>query len=670
MPYSRKNLVLLKIQEIAKDKNRPLPSSRGSVAIGGPQEALEEALGPADEEDLHVVTSALLKEGSAADVWLYQVKKTSSLLAGCAPEDLPDVVPVVKKVMRVAPRYFRNFGSCRDFQERFQLWKSLAHPSIAALYFIAPRELTLFQEYCENGNLREYLKQSLSEIEHIRIVEDILRGVVYLHGRDPPVAHGYINPGKIYIGHAGRAKLGEFGLSKSVAGFSHLVPSITVTGMTRWMSPEYFNDSEPGLDTIPGDIWSFGCTLLEMITGLIPYHKSRYDTQVLAKILGGVHPGNPELERYPKGREYPQEYIGLVRRLISQCWLPIAKRPSSQDLLEQVTQVLFRLHQAPSEALKFTYKPLPISATMSIDEIFSCLTHYCCTDMTPLLDFSSVDDYPVRNGGHNDIYHGRLLDGTEVALKVGRNLPGAAELNPVLRVAHELYVWSKCNHPNILPFIGAAMFHNSIALITPWMKQDDLSAWRQRTLSTEIYLDICAQISDGLSYLHSVGIVHGNLKGRKVLMSDDMIPKIIGFSQAVFLNPYNALQFDRELGRKLTIRWAAPEKLRWEEDESSRGTVESDVYSLGMTILEVITGDVPWPGRRDFHIIKSLMEGERPKRPHFDLPDEQADLVWDLLTQCWEGKPADRPTAAGVRDKLKAIIDKKPTIRSSKNIVG
>ncbi|KDN47684.1 hypothetical protein RSAG8_03474, partial [Rhizoctonia solani AG-8 WAC10335] len=239
------------------------------------------------------------------------------MLEGCDPKDLPDVVPVVKKVMRVTPDYFRNFGSCRDedlwldlrkdFYERFQLWKSLSHPSIVALYFIASRELTLFQEYCENGNLREYLKKSLLEIEHIGIIEDILNGIVYLHGRDPPVAHGCINPGKIYIGHAGRAKLGEFGLSQSVAEFPHLAPSITVTGMTRWMSPEYLNGSEPGLATIPGDLWSFGCTLLEMITGLIPYHQSKYDTQVLAKILGGVYPGNPESERYPKGKENSQE---------------------------------------------------------------------------------------------------------------------------------------------------------------------------------------------------------------------------------------------------------------------------------------------------------------------------------------------------------------------------
>ncbi|KAL5638876.1 hypothetical protein ACGC1H_003289 [Rhizoctonia solani] len=341
MPYSRKNLVLLKLQEIANDKNRPLPSSRGSA--GGPQEALERTSGSADEEDFHVVTSSFLQEGSAADLWLYQVKKTSSLLAGCVPEDLPDVTPVVKKVMRVTPDYFRNFGTCRDehllldlrkdFDERFQLWKSFSHPSIADLYFVTSTELTLFQEYCENGNLREYLKRSLSEIEHIVIIEDILKGVVYLHGRDPPIAHGYINPGKIFIGHAGRAKLGEFGLSQSVAGFPHLAPSITVAGMTRWMSPEYFNGSEAGLATIPGDLWSFGCTLLEMITGLIPYHQSRYDTQVLAKILSGVYPGNPELIRYPKGKEYPQEYVGLVQRLISQCWLPIGKRPSSQDLL-------------------------------------------------------------------------------------------------------------------------------------------------------------------------------------------------------------------------------------------------------------------------------------------------------------------------------------------------
>ncbi|CAE6476928.1 unnamed protein product [Rhizoctonia solani] len=338
MPYSRKNLVLLKLQEIANDKNRPLPSSRGSA--GGPQEALERTSGSADEEDFHVVTSSFLQEGSAADLWLYQVKKTSSLLAGCVPEDLPDVTPVVKKVMRVTPDYFRNFGTCRDehllldlrkdFDERFQLWKSFSHPSIADLYFVTSTELTLFQEYCENGNLREYLKRSLSEIEHIVIIEDILKGVVYLHGRDPPIAHGYINPGKIFIGHAGRAKLGEFGLSQSVAGFPHLAPSITVAGMTRWMSPEYFNGSEAGLATIPGDLWSFGCTLLEVSYRIIK--AEQLQVQVLdahKRILGEEHPDTlcsmnnlastySDLGRYDEAEQLQVQVLDTRKRILGE----------------------------------------------------------------------------------------------------------------------------------------------------------------------------------------------------------------------------------------------------------------------------------------------------------------------------------------------------------------
>ncbi|CAE6496281.1 unnamed protein product [Rhizoctonia solani] len=108
----------------------------------------------------------------------------------------------------------------------------------------------------------QYLQKGMSEIECMAVIRDILRGIVYLHGRNPPVAHGTINPAQIYMGNNG-AKLGEFGLSQSVAGFSSLVPTITVTGMIWWMSPEYFDDAHPGLATVPDDIWSFGCTLLE-----------------------------------------------------------------------------------------------------------------------------------------------------------------------------------------------------------------------------------------------------------------------------------------------------------------------------------------------------------------------------------------------------------------------
>lgn len=160
----------------------------------------------------------------------------------------------------------------KTFDKRFRLWCSLNHTNIVGLYLVTPDALTLFQEYCENGSLREYWKKELTLNPWI-VIRDILGALTFLHDQNPPIVHGNLNPGKIYITRDGIAKIGEFGLSQMVSSFPHLVPSIRVDGMARWMSPECFVNGDIGLNPLntPLDVWSFGCTLFEVSSIQIPY---------------------------------------------------------------------------------------------------------------------------------------------------------------------------------------------------------------------------------------------------------------------------------------------------------------------------------------------------------------------------------------------------------------
>ena len=91
-----------------------------------------------------------------------------------------------------------------------------------------------------------------------------------------------------------------------------------------------------------------------------------------------------------------------------------------------------------------------------------------------------------------------------------------------------------------------------------------------------------------------------------------------------------------------TIRWMSPERFDPERFglQDSRTTKESDCYALGMVILEVLSGRIPFHGDRDSAAIRKVVEGERPKRP------EEAwftDEVWGVLEHCWISQPQDRP---------------------------
>lgn len=75
--------------------------------------------------------------------------------------------------------------------------------------------------------------------------------------------------------------------------------------------------------------------------------------------------------------------------------------------------------------------------------------------------------------------------------------------------------------------------------------------------------------------------------------------------------------------------------------EDNRPTKESDRYALGMVILEVLSGQVPFVGDSDFAVVRKVIDGDRPKRP------EQVwftDDMWGILESCWAPQPRERPS--------------------------
>ncbi|KAH7333011.1 hypothetical protein B0J17DRAFT_771490 [Rhizoctonia solani] len=89
----------------------------------------------------------------------------------------------------------------------------------------------------------------------------------------------------------------------------------------------------------------------------------------------------------------------------------------------------------------------------------------------------------------------------------------------------------------------------------------------------------------------------------------------------------------------------------------TKHTFEGDVYALGMTILEIATGLVPWAGMLDVTVVGNLTQKRHPTRPvaHMAIGDMFSDLLWELMVNCWTSDPTQRPTATRVRDELNVI---------------
>ncbi|KAG8785536.1 hypothetical protein FRC12_017464, partial [Ceratobasidium sp. 428] len=299
-----------------------------------------------------------------------------------------------------------------------------------------------------------------------------------------------------------------------------------------------------------------------------------------------------------------------------------------------------------------------ISSLLSAREIVSILATHGCENITSRLDQSSCSSFALFSGGFGDVYRGRLYNGVRVAIKAMRMqiLSSEEDAKPLKDAARELYTWSKCAHPNVLGLLGVVEFRDQIGMVAEWMENGNLPLYIKLRPSVN-RCRLSTQICDGLSYLHGIGIVHGDVKGLNVLIANNGDAMLVAFGNAVLTE--RTLQFTTTGTSKNAIsqRWAAPELFQG----TSGYSIAADVYALGMTILETITGNVPYASKNDLAIpIAVAVKKELPPRPEDYIPSNspQGDTLWSLLVECWAYDSNNRPIAANVGNIMRTITQK------------
>ncbi|KAG1870422.1 kinase-like domain-containing protein, partial [Suillus tomentosus] len=228
-------------------------------------------------------------------------------------------------------------------------------------------------------------------------------------------------------------------------------------------------------------------------------------------------------------------------------------------------------------------------------------------------------------------------------------------------IRRELRVWLKLIHSNIVPLLGIARVESPWpALVYPWMPSGTLYIYLEKqatTLSTST-----KGVADGLYYLHSVDVVHGDLQPDNVLIDDLGIPRLTGFGLATVVgNPELQLN-STTVACDFNARWRAPEVIGIESDEPARPTYASDIYSFGSVMFfvrsihitvvppltfsgQIISGNIPWKERNSYQIAIALSNGVIPARPE-NIPND----FWNLIERCWSQNPVDRPGTSQILD--------------------
>ncbi|KAG8887862.1 hypothetical protein FRB98_008828 [Tulasnella sp. 332] len=273
-------------------------------------------------------------------------------------------------------------------------------------------------------------------------------------------------------------------------------------------------------------------------------------------------------------------------------------------------------------------------------------------------------DKRIGGGGFCDLYLGLYAppgrSSVKLAMKRPRLLgPDTSQAEEVIRkYEREARIWSSLDHKNVLPFWGLLDISSDVYLVSPWMEHGDLSRFlairlsyledlndMQSLASEEMQVafhmfdeaNTIYGIASGLAYLHASGVIHGDLKAANILLGDYLTPMLCDFGMSKD-EEFN----ETSTGMKGcgTSRWMSPELM----DDSPK-TDKTDIYAFGMTIVEILTGKVPFPQHNRFRVITAVTSGERPSFEPSSRNGKDFVPLWDVAAACWKEQPAERLTA-------------------------
>jgi serine/threonine-protein kinase len=197
----------------------------------------------------------------------------------------------------------------------------------------------------------------------------------------------------------------------------------------------------------------------------------------------------------------------------------------------------------------------------------------------------------VGTGGMSSVYraHDRLLD-RKVALKVLHSHYGD-DGEYVERFRREARAVARLSHPNIVTVIDRGEEDGRQFIVFEYVDGQNLKALVDRSgaLPIATALSLAHQIARGLAFAHSRGIVHRDVKPQNVLMNGDGRAQVTDFGIA------RSRDGGHGVTQTGTVRGASDD-IAPEQAQGQRVSPQTDVYSLGVVLYELLTGEVPYPG--------------------------------------------------------------------------
>jgi serine/threonine-protein kinase len=270
---------------------------------------------------------------------------------------------------------------------------------------------------------------------------------------------------------------------------------------------------------------------------------------------------------------------------------------------------------------------------------------------------SRVGDYEVLEvlgtGGMGRVYKVRnvISDRVEAMKVLLPDLEGDGELAD--RFMREIKVQASLDHPNIAALHTALRLDNQWLMLTEYVEGVTIeAALRAGPIPLDKAIDYTTQVLSALSYAHARGVVHRDVKPANMIITASGVVKLMDFGIAKMAVDRQLTQTGRTVG---SLYYMSPEQIKGAADLDPR----SDLYSLGISLYEMVTGAPPFQGDSEYSIMAAHLESS--PRPPIQLDPNLPPALSEIILMSLEKDPAQRfQTADAFRAALLSVREPVP----------
>ena len=255
----------------------------------------------------------------------------------------------------------------------------------------------------------------------------------------------------------------------------------------------------------------------------------------------------------------------------------------------------------------------------------------------------------IGEGGMANVYlaYDTILD-RDVAVKVLRG-DLATDDTFVRRFQREALSASSLSHPNIVEVYDVGEDNGSYYIVMEYIKGKHLKQLlkqRGKLTLTEV-VDIMLQVTDGMSVAHDNYIIHRDIKPQNIMILENGLIKITDFGIAMALNSTQLTQTNSVMG---SVHYLPPEQA------SGKGaTIQSDVYSMGILMYELLTGELPFRGDNAVEIALKQIKEPFPsvREKNNSIPQSIENIIYKATAKNTKNRYSD---ARELHDDLKTAL--------------